>query len=611
MPYLVWIDLTGPESQEDDELARAQVPELVMELIEAGWEVTAPVLDEEQEEDEAPELLDVRVLGYPTGVFVGLAVDTDSVDVALAFGAGLGRHLRDAAPALMGWTVESLRIDKATGPDEEGDWFPPLRDEPRPRFPVAEHLSWDLQKLCAQYLIAGAVRHLIDPTLRAPRAVDAADVVAGATLEHPWDRELAGALGGLLIAAGKVEHELGVRGTVAGRGEGDPALAQALVDAVRQEIDTPAPGQDEDDLEMRGHAVLDKFIAEHELTWSEATDGEARGHQQFRALLWAGLRALATMTSAIQSEARSPWMWLAVLDESPVVEWLADQDDEEMELSEEDAHSQIAAAARAHLLVRVALLHPALLDPAAPEFGRLGLDDLEAIGDPLHHLFADTALNLGVDAVEATPGGEALLPTLRAVEAGEEEAVDHLYQQLEDLLSVENVRQSLVLLADVARAAGAETVSDATQLLLHSPAELACVLVDQDDEDVDGVLRRFLVALSCGVSVEVAAAVAAELPELSSADPREEPALRHEATTWLSRIIEAAESPEFRANVRLAVSPAPGSTLLAAIGRGDRDPVAMSSALSTSELTVGVVQALAALSLAANAPWLPLEFLVE
>ena len=611
MPYLVWIDLSGPESEEDDELAGSQVPELVLELIEGGWEVTAPVLDDDEEEDEddPPELLDIRVLGYPGGVLVGMAVDTESLDVATAFGASLGRHLKDAAPALMGWTVDSLRVDKTAEADEDGSWFPPLRDDPRPRFPVAEHLSWDLQKLCAQYLIAGAVRHLIDPTLRAPRAIDAADVVAGATVEHPWDRELAGALGGLLIAAGKVEHELAVRGSVAGRGEGDPALAQALVDAVRREIDTPSPGHDADDDDMRGQEVLDKFMAEHQLTWNQAEDGEGRGRRQFRALLWAGLRALATMTSPIQGEARSPWMWLAVLDDSPLVEWLADQDDEELELSDEDEHSQIAAAARAHLLVRVALLHPALLEPSAPEFGRLGLDDLEAIGDPLHHLFADTLLNLGVDAVEAA--GAILLPAVVAVEAGEDGAVDRLYQQLEDLLSAENVRQTLVVLADVARAAGAEQVAEATQLLLHSPAELACVLVDRDDEDVDAVLRRFLIALSCGVSVEVAAGVAAELPELTSADPREEPALRHEATTWLARIVEAAENPELRAGVARAVAPSPGSGLLAAVARGDRDPVAMSAALSTSELTVGVVQALSALSLAAGAVWLPLEFLVE
>jgi hypothetical protein len=582
MPYLVWIDLSGPESEEDDELASAQVPELVLELIEGGWEIIAPVLDDadEPDEDDAPELLDVRVLGYPAGVFVGLAVDTESIDVAMAFGASLGRHLRDAAPALMGWTVDSLRVDKATAPDEEGGWFPPLRDEPRPKLPVAEHLPWDLQKLSAQYLIAGAVRHLIDPTLRVPRAIDAADVVAGAAIEPPWDRELVGALGGLLIAAGEVEKELGVRGSVAGRGEGDPALAQALVDAVRREVDTPSTGHDADDVDMRGHDVVEQFMAEHQLGWNREPD-ERRGRRQFRALVWAGLRALATMTSSIQGEARSPWMWLAVLDESPVVEWFADQDDEELEFSDEDAHSQITAAARAHLLVRVALLHPGLLDPSAPEFDRLGWDDIDT--EPLHHLFGEVLPGLGVE------------------------------EGLDRLLAEDDVRAALVALADLARAAPAEKVAQTTRLLLRSPAELACVLVDRDDEDVDSLLRRFLVALSCGVGVAVAARVAAELPELTSADPRDEPALRHETTTWLARLVEAAEDADFRASVGRAVAacPAPGADLLAAVARGESDPVTMSAALSTSDLTVGVAQALSALSLTSGAMWLPLDFLVE
>lgn len=570
MPYLVWIDLTGPESEEDDELASAQVPELVLELIEGGWEVTAPVFDDEADEDddEPPELLDVRVLGYPGGVFVGLAVDTESIDVGMAFGASLGRHLRDAAPALMGWTVDSLRVDKTVGPDDEGSWFPPLGDEPRPRLPLAEHLPWDVQKLSAQYLIAGAVRHLVDPTLRGPWAIDVADMVAGAALEHPWDREVIGALGGLLVSAGKVEREHGVRGAVAGRGEGDPALAQALVDAVRREIDTPSGGHDEDDVDVRGHDVLEQFMGEHQLAWNR-TDDDRRGRQLFRTLLWAGLRALAAMTSSVQGEARSPWMWLSALDDSPVVEWFADQDDEERELSDEDAHGQIAAAARAHLLVRIALLHPDRL-------ADLDLEDVDT--EPVQHLFGEVLAALGV---ETAPTGLELRPALR-------------------------------YLTDTGRAAGPEKVGRATRMLLRSPAELACVLVDQDDEDVDAVLRRFLIALACGVAVDVAASVAAELPELTSSDPRDEPALRHEAVTWLGRIIEADGNAEVHPTVVAAVAscPPPGAGLLTAVASGDRDPMAISAMMSTSDLVVGVAQALSALSLTGNAPWLPLEFLV-
>jgi len=302
------------------------------------------------------------------------------------------------------------------------------------------------------------------------------------------------------------------------------------------------------------------------------------------------------------------------VEESPVVGWLAEQDDEELELSDEDEHSQIAAAARAHLLVRVALLHRWLLDPAVPEHGRVGMDDIDS--DPLHHLYADAVLDLGVEAVEAalpSAVGDALLPALRAVEAEADDAIDDLYQVLESLLTDDNVLPALGFLADVAGTAGPSKVAQTTRLLLNRPAELACVMVDRDDQDVDAVLRRFLVALSCAVSVEFAAELAAELPELTSADPRDEPALRHEAITWLGRIIEADLDPEFHATVVKAIDscPAPGSDLLGALGHENPDPVAMSAPMSTSELTVAVVQALSALSLTARAPWLPLEFLVE
>jgi hypothetical protein len=97
---------------------------------------------------------------------IGLAVDTDVLEIATTIGASLGRHLADAALALLGWTTESLRAVKLTAPDTDGDWLPPLRDD-SPRFPVAEHLRHDLLETAAQFLIAGAVRDLHDPTAKA------------------------------------------------------------------------------------------------------------------------------------------------------------------------------------------------------------------------------------------------------------------------------------------------------------------------------------------------------------------------------------------------------------------------------------------------------------
>lgn len=170
MPYAVWLELTAPEPV-SDAAAVEQLPDLIVELLKAGWDVPAvpsiededdaPVLDED--EGTGPDVLDMRVLGYSDGAMIGLAVDTEVPEIATTIGASLGRHLADAAPALLGWTTDSLRATKLTSPESSGDWLPPLRDD-GPRFPVAEHLSRDFLEMAAQFLIAGAVRDLHDPS---------------------------------------------------------------------------------------------------------------------------------------------------------------------------------------------------------------------------------------------------------------------------------------------------------------------------------------------------------------------------------------------------------------------------------------------------------------
>ncbi len=256
MPLAVWVDLVGPHPEERDEQERAQLPGLIGDLVQAGWEVTgfAEVsgIDEDPQSDAHGELLDFRVLGYPGGAYVGLVVDSE-LDEALAVGAGLARHLISSAPVLLGWSVESLRSYRLASPGPAGTWLPDPADA-CPRFPVAEHLSNDLQKLAAQYLIAGAVQNLADPT-GSTRKVDASDLVAGVLAESPWDREVAGALGGLLIAAGRGEAETDERGRLVAHGEGDRELALALLEAVRAEID-----DEEDDAYDDLFHVLEQLI---------------------------------------------------------------------------------------------------------------------------------------------------------------------------------------------------------------------------------------------------------------------------------------------------------------------------------------------------------------
>src|SRR4051794_5508695 len=111
MPHVVWIQMSAPEADEGDPALLAQLPSLIEELMAAGWGVAAPGPDDDEEDngpDEPPELLDVDLTVFPGGLRIGLVVDTDRISEATAIGAGLGEHLVDAAPALLGWTVNAL-----------------------------------------------------------------------------------------------------------------------------------------------------------------------------------------------------------------------------------------------------------------------------------------------------------------------------------------------------------------------------------------------------------------------------------------------------------------------------------------------------------------------
>jgi hypothetical protein len=146
-------------------------------------------------------------------------------------------------------------------------WLPPA-NQPRARFPVAEHLPNELQHLCSHYLLVAAARRLTNPNDRYEPRVDADDLVAG-SIEHPWGRELVSALGGLLVAAAR--HEAATsHNPLLGRGGGDPELAQALLDAIRK--DQTQPATDYDDDHMRGYVLVDQFMTEHSLTYNRVDD---------------------------------------------------------------------------------------------------------------------------------------------------------------------------------------------------------------------------------------------------------------------------------------------------------------------------------------------------
>ncbi|WIV59124.1 hypothetical protein [Amycolatopsis nalaikhensis] len=644
MPYAVWLEMTAPEPI-TDAAAAAQLPGLVADLLGAGWEVPAvPWLEDEDDpavaDDDEPGgagLLDMRVVGYRDGAVIGLAVDTDVLEVATTIGASLGRHLADAAPALLGWTTESLRAVKLTAPDADGDWLPSLRDD-SPRFPVAEHLRHDLLEMAAQFLIAGAIRDLHDPTgesRHTPEAVDAADLVAGAVTQHPWGREVGGRLGTLLIAVGRHEATSGARRPLTGHGGGDSALAQQLLEAVRAEIDHPALDYGDD--RMRGHVLVEGFMEHHDLQWNRRTgdlDDEAderRSREQLRALLWAGLRVLATLTHDLTDQAPSPWLWLADLecdDLSPAVGVLAELDDERLTVAAEDDDEELAAAADAHVLVRAALLHPDLLDDATSDEVESALSDTEVTSGPLHHVAHDALIILGADAIATASGttkqnkaADLLLPPLRAIEAlrVDDDDVDgdpynDLHHALEQLLPRSGgtsrrlrLARELLLLITAAAAATPDTPARVARELFLDPATTACVLLSTDDDNrAIRRLRTYILTAAAALDPTIAGSFAADLPALRSTDPRDEPALRNEITTWWNRTLQVLRrQPELLG--QQPHCPDPGGALLKSATTDGDVPSGTLDDLPTAHAAVAVAQAISAISLALEAPELPVE----
>jgi hypothetical protein len=646
VPYAVWLEMTAPEPI-NDAAAAAQLPGLIADLLETGWEVPAvPWLDDEDDTPavtdddtvDGPGLLDMRVVGYREGAMISLAVDTDVLEIATTIGASLGRHLANAAPALLGWTTESLRAVKLTAPDTDGDWLPPLRED-GPRFPVAEHLRHDLLEMAAQFLIAGAVRDLHDPTgesRHTPEAVDAADLVAGAVTQHPWGREIAGELGTVLIAAGRHEATAsGTRRALTGHGGGDTSLAQQLLEAVRGEIDHPAIDYDDD--QMRGHVLVENFMEHHQLQWNRRSDDldddERHSREQLQALLWAGLRVLATLTHDLTDHTPSPWLWLANLesdDLSPAVGVFAELDDERLTVAAEDDDEKLADAAEAHVLVRAALLHPELLDNAAFNEPGSPLSDTAVTAGPLHHVTHDALIILGADAIQTAAGTAHLaktaalvLPPLRAIEALRDDDADpdadpynDLHAALEQLLPTSGnasrrIRQARSLLSLITAAATATpgTPARVARELFIDPAATACVLLSTDDDNRTAQrLRTSILSTAAALDPAIAGSLAADLPALRSTDPRDEPALRNQVGTWWSRTLQVfRHQPELLSEQ--PPCPGPGAALLksATAGEGMGGPSGTLESLPTAHAALAVAQAISAISLALDDSDIPAE----
>ncbi|ABW12229.1 hypothetical protein Franean1_2806 [Parafrankia sp. EAN1pec] len=637
MPYMVWVNLESADPDERAKSADDSVPELIGNLLEDGWEVLVRRVASDEDDDvenavSPPELLDVQILGYPRGAYVGLIVDTGDLHVATAVGVGLGKHLTDAAPVLMGWTTRSLRVEEV--PDGRR-FVPPERDAAvfRPRFPLAQYLPSDLQELCAQFLIAGAIRGINNPTEGRPETIDAADVVAATVTESPWRGKIPGALGALLVAAARYEAAYGASRPLTGRGEGDAAVAEALLATVRADRESPTTEYDDDD-HMRGYVLLHHFAEELELDWTrvdpdlERDASDARNDERLRTVLWASLRALATMTQDFPPTVRTPWLWLSHLDPEdvdPIADALAERDEERVEQSDEDTSEAVYYAARAHLLIRVSLLHPDLIESDAVRELVSSMGSHAGGADPLIHLLfhvmhALSAENLRAVAhsPEDSDQGRAAARLAAAVQTfddGKPDAMDGIFQVLEELwaqpaeASNQAPRVLLVVVCRAAASAGSGAARDIADELFSMPSELACVIVG--DRGIDGSIRRHVLAEACLIDPLVAADVATSFPELASDDPRAEPALRNEFQSWWASAATAAKHETLAPAITdaVALSPGHGKPLLQSVAAGHGADDLFPGSTPTYDLVTAVAEALSALALAADTPDLPFDIL--
>jgi hypothetical protein len=120
-----------------------------------------------------------------------------------------------------------------------------------------------------------------------------------------------GALGLLLIQAARLESRSGSSVGLVVQGAGAPELAAELLRCARETCtESETDGWTED--EMRGHVLLKGFMEDHRLRWNQVLDDESlreseeRSGLQLSTLLWAGLRALATMADSLRNLS-GPW----------------------------------------------------------------------------------------------------------------------------------------------------------------------------------------------------------------------------------------------------------------------------------------------------------------
>lgn len=621
MPYRGKIQIVGPRPDADgtDQLTAA-----LAAAVEQGWDAPLVIsgdnadgaetggLDADDLEDDlsgnSGSVLDYRVLGYPGGAFILVVLDGPDLafEQASLATATLGRHLTTWSPALLDYRITEVQVVPVDEPHDPENWLPPIEDEekPRPRWPLHALLDDNLRELATRYILAAGVRSLWGSVQAGYQArVGVEDIVTSGNA-HPWASELTSALGELLVRAARLEAFTGAQSSHVLRGGGDPDLAADLLQRARRTIpeeDLDDPDELDDDA-MRGHRLLEDFMRDHELTWNRVPDDEPadqtedRSDRQLRALLWAGMRALATLSRPLQ-DSTNAWQFLARLDpdgDQEVIRLLADLEtvrvEENIAEDTEELEDAITAFAGLWLSIR-------RMDLLSRGNGATLLDEVLTDASAFHQLVHATLIMAGPEPLDAALKKVRLPKTLHAsmndfllaqrvtevaAEERDEDAdpYDDMHAALEAAL-VGADGELLQALLDLVGEAVRLTATDANPrreaegyvsgpddllgyLMLH-PAEHACVITSHERDD-DRVIRHGALAIVARISPAAAGEMAADLPDLTGEDPRTEPAARDRAERWVTDSLRIAS--EQAADTALSIVSRDAQALLNAIRSG-------------------------------------------
>jgi hypothetical protein len=326
------------------------------------------------------------------------------------------------------------------------------------------------------------------------------------------------------------------------------------------------------DDEMRGHVLVEGFMEDHQLLWNRVLDEESsreyedRSNRQLRAVLWAGLRALASMADALR-HLSGPWQFLDALGDDDVISILAQEEEEDDEEAAEHDEGEVEAAAVALVLIWLSIHHPELLGTPASD---LLVEQVVEDASAFHHVFYSAMIMAGPGPLNAALAEKPAPTWLReeiedfavALSATADDqpdssvdAYDDMHGALEVVLDEDSdLDQAVRYLLVIAGLAARFTSTDAnpnrtreghvsephtlTHYLLVEPALHATVLVHRHDDD--SAVRTRMLSLAAQVAPIAAGDMAAEFPGLTGDDPRLEPAAKTRARHWIENALRLA-----------------------------------------------------------------------